>query len=158
MRTALFFLSIAAAGLALTGCGGAPPAAKEAAPAAKPKPANLAHLLPAANQVSTEVVEDHLFGKTFLPGGTVGHYKEGKREYEMFITRLGSPDKAAFLLIDFKKALPDAKLIAHFGGYYGTDGARPYFIFTKNEYLTGIAGLDERDADAAARGLAVRIR
>ncbi len=93
-----------------------------------------------------------------MPGGTVGSYKTGKSEYEMFITKLPSPTDAAILLPDWRKALTNAKLIPSFGGYFGTDAGRPIFVFTKGAWIAGVAGLPEQEADQQARILAAQLR
>lgn len=93
-----------------------------------------------------------------MPGGTVGSYKNGKAEYEMFIAKLPSAMDAAILLPDWRKALANAKLIPSFGGYFGTDEGRPVFVFTKNAWIAGVAGLSQKDADAQARILAAQLR
>ena len=92
-----------------------------------------------------------------MPGGTMAHYKRGKLEYEMFVAKLASPDQAAMTLPDWRKALAGAKLIPSFGGYFGQDGERPVFVFSKGPWIAGISGLNEKQADAAARILAGRL-
>ncbi len=141
----------------LTSCGSAP----EPPPAAttdSPKPHDESSSLPTANLIGTRVVNKALLGKAFMPGGTVGSYKNGKAEYEMFIAKLPSAMDAAILLPDWRKALANAKLIPSFGGYFGTDEGRPVFVFTKNAWIAGVAGLSQKDADAQARILAAQLR
>jgi hypothetical protein len=84
----------------------------------------------------------------------VGHYKSGKTDFDIFIAKLPSPAEAAFLLPDWRKAMTDAKFVPSFGGYFGTDAGRPVFVFTKGEWIAGVAGLNEKAADAQARVLA----
>lgn len=100
------------------------------------------------------MIADHLLGKSFMPGGTLGHYRNGKQEYEMFVRKLASPLDAAVLLADWHKELKDSKLVPAFGAYIGNDAGRPVFIFAKSAWIAGIAGLDERQADLPARSLA----
>lgn len=140
----------------LMSCGDdSKPAAKAApAPAAKPKPADESRHLPLANRVDTKVVDRELMGKSFMPGGTLGRYKKGAVEYEMFVAKLPSATDAAITLPDWRKALTDAKLVPSFGGYFGSDAGRPVFVFSKGAWIAGVAGLPEKDADAAARVLA----
>ena len=89
-----------------------------------------------------------------MPGGTLAHFKHGKNEYIMFVAKAANPQDAAFVLLDWHKALTGSKIIASFGGYFGLDGSTPVFVFAKNNWVAGVAGLPEKDADLAARGLA----
>src|ERR1019366_1136847 len=120
--------------------------ANSPAPVSKPKPADESRHLPRTNLVDSKVVETALLGKSFMPGGTLGHYKNGKTEYDMFLARLPSATDAAILLPDWSQALTDSKLEPAFGGYFGLDSGRPVFVFTKGVWLAGIAGLPEKDA------------
>jgi len=142
---------------ALSGCGASAPPA----PLLKtevPKPPDESRYLPQTNLVDSKVVDDHLLGKSFMPGGTVGHYKKGKVEYEIFIRKMENPVEPAVLLPDWNKALTGAKLIAHFGAYFGYDNGRPVFVFAKGSWIAGIAGLPEKDADLEARTLAGKLQ
>jgi len=96
-------------------------------------------------------------GKSFMPGGTLAHYKKGKIEFEMFATKFATSLDAAVLLPDWKKELTDPKLEPMFGGYFGQDAGRPVFVFSKGAWIAGIAGLPEKDADQQARALAARL-
>ena len=69
----------------------------------------------------------------------------------------GSRRAAAFLLLDWKKALTGAHLLPSFGGYFGQDAGKPVFVFTKGAWIAGVVGLPEKDADREARGLAARL-
>ena len=104
--------------------------------------------------MSTIVVDKELLGKQFMPGGTLGQYRKGKTEYEVFVARAATSTDAALILPDWEHALTDAKFIPSFGGYFGHDAGRPVFVFTKGPWIAGIAGLPERDADRIARELA----
>jgi len=151
-------LAVAALAVLLAACGSSSdrpnpvPQPKQAA--VPPKPPDESRNLPQTNQVSTEVIADHLLGKSFMPGGTLGHYKNGKHEYEMFVRKSASPLDAAILLADWQKELKDSKLVPAFGAYFGDDGGRPVFVFTKGPWIAGIAGLTEKQADLPARSLA----
>jgi len=112
---------------------------------------------PQANQVDTKIVDQHLMGKPFMPGGVLANYKKGKIAYSMFLGKLPTPDAAAFLLLDWKKALTGAHLLPSFGGYFGQDAGKPVFVFTKGAWIAGVVGLPEKDADREARGLAARL-
>jgi len=70
---------------------------------------------------------------------------------------LPNPQDAAFLLLDWNKALAGAKLVPSFGGYFGQDAGRPVFVFAKGAWIAGVAGLPEKDADMAARTLAAHL-
>jgi len=125
--------------------------------AAAPKPADETRRFPMANRVDTLVIDNHLLGKSFMPGGTLAHYKRGKIEYSMFIAKAPTPQDAAFLLLDWHKALAGAKIIPAFGGYFGQDAGHPVFVFAKGAWIAGVAGLPEKDADLAARTLAAHL-
>jgi hypothetical protein len=155
MRTLV--LPIAAA--LLISCGAEPkPAAPEPAkPAAAAQPADESRRFPLPNRVATQVVGAQLLGKPFMPGGTLAHYQHGKIEYSMFIARLSTPQDAAFLLLDWNKALAGATLVPSFGGYFGQDAGKPLFVFAKGAWIAGVAGLPEKDADLAARTLAAHL-
>lgn len=144
--------------LLLISCGSEPKPASPAAaaPAAPefPKPSDESRRFPKANLVDTKVVDQHLLGKAFMPGGTLARYKKGKVEYEMFVAKLATPIDAAGILPDWRKALTDAKLQPTFGGYSGQDAGRDVFVFAKGQWIAGVAGLPEKDADLQARSLA----
>lgn len=127
------------------------------APKPKPKPADESRRLPTQNLTESKVVETAPLGHPFLPGGTLAHYKKGPSEYDIFVTRLASPTDAAILLLDYKKAMADPKLVPSFGGYFGKDNGKPAFVFPKADWLAVIIGLSEKDADAEARKLAARL-
>ena len=151
------FLSILACASFLVSCGSAP-APKPAPVAESPTPHDESSSLPTANLTGTRVVNKQLMGKSFMPGGTVGRYKKGKVEYEMFLAKLPSALDAAILLPDWRKALTGARLIPSFGGYFGTDDGRPMFVFTKGAWIAGVAGLSEKEADQQARVLAAPLK
>lgn len=121
------------------------------------QPADESRRMPATNRVKTEVVAKTLLGKSFMPGGTMGFYKKGPKEHRMFVAKLKDPTTAAILLLDWKKALAGAKLVPSFGGYFGTDGGQPVFVFTRGAWMAGIVGLSEKEADGEARVLAARL-
>ncbi len=148
----------AAAFVLLAACNSAPPPAKEQAAAPEPaRPKDETRRFPLANQVTTELVTNHLFGKTFMPGGTLAHYKRGNTTYNMFIARSDSPTDAAILLLDWKKELQDAQLVPSFGGYFGKDRDTPVFVFPKGPWIAGITGLPQKEADTQARTLAAQL-
>jgi hypothetical protein len=144
-------------GVLLLSCGPEPKPVTAPVKAQAVKPLDESRRFPKANQVQTEVVVEHLMGKPFLPGGTVARYKKGAAEYEMFLAKLPSPTDAAIALLDWKKTLADPQLIPAFGAYYGKDGGRPVFVFTKGSWIAGIAGLNLKEADPPARILAGQI-
>jgi hypothetical protein len=152
-------LAVAALAALLAACGSESKAPAPAPPkkAEAPKPPDESRYLPQTNFLDSKVVDDHLLGKAFMPGGTVGRYKKGKTEYEIFIRRLAGPVDAAVILPDWNKALTGSKLVPSFGGYFGDDGGRPVFVFTKGPWIAGIAGLPEKQADLEARTLATKL-
>ena len=147
-------MAVAALAAILSGCGAdaPPPAAVKKAEA--PKPADESRHLPKAGLVESHVVDRELLGKPFMPGGTLGHYKVGKSEFDMFLAKLPSSQDAAFLLPDWSKALSNSTLVPSFGGYYGEDGGKPVFVFSKGTWIAGVAGLKQAEADTQARALA----
>lgn len=130
----------------------------EAAPKKNPPPADHARWFPKKDQVSMTLVPGHVMGKDFLPGGNVARYQRGSQQYEMFLIAAPDTQTPALWTFDYKKQMPDAKLIPHFGGYFGKDGGRHAFVFAKNKWLVGIVGLAEKDADLAARDFAGRLQ
>ncbi len=158
MRFRIAISAITAVLLLFSGCGGGTAEKKAEAPVKKkPAIADATRYFPAEGRVEAKVVEDHVLGREFLPGGNVAHYKRGKQEFDMFLIRTSVPEAAALLLFDYKKRMENPKLIAHFGGYYGKDGDRMVFVFAKGAWVAGVAGLPEKDADLAARELAARL-
>jgi hypothetical protein len=151
-----------AVAVVLAGCGSssapAPEKAETKAAASAPPPVsdNTALLL-TENRTGASVVQDHVLGNKALPGGTVGEYASGKDKYELFIVETPGAQDAAILLLDWKGTLANPDFDAGFGGYFGTDGGKPVFGFTKGKYLVGVAGLDRKAADPIARLLAARI-
>lgn len=156
---ALAFLALAG----LMGCGSPPPPAEtakapEAAKAPARPPRDLSRMLPPKGLSHSAVVPDHAADIAKLPGGTVGDYLEAGKKYQIFIVDAGANQDAAFLLLDLKGILKDPEYLASFGGYFGSDGARPVFVFSKFQYVAGIVGLPKDAADPIARTLASRLR
>ena len=146
---------MAALAAALVSCGSQ--TAPQAAVPKKtelPKPPDESRFLPKAGLVESHVVDTPLLGKSFMPGGTVGHYKVGRQEFDMFVAKLPSAQDAAFLLPDLSKALGNSLLVPSFGGYFGDDGGKPVFVFPKGAWIAGVVGLPQKDADTQARALA----
>jgi hypothetical protein len=123
-----------------------------------PKPADESTKFPLENQVSVKLVEEKLMGKDFLPGGNIADYKRGTATYQLFIAKFQTPNEAAIALFDYKSKMAEPKLVATFGGYYGLDGAKPSFVFTKSSYLLGVVGLIQSEADLVAREFAARVK
>jgi hypothetical protein len=147
--------------LVLAGCGPSPSAEKvakqEAAPATAPVKDHTS-MMPAVGLTGATVVRDHILGQEKLPGGTLGNYETHGKKYQLFIIDTADNQSAAFLLLDAKSALRSPEYISHMGGYFGSDGNRPIYVFAKLHYLAGVAGLSREDADPIARVLAVRLR
>jgi hypothetical protein len=143
----------------LTSCGPEPkPVASEPVKKVEaPKPTDESQRFATANLVATKVMDKELMDKPFMPGGTLARYKKGKKEYEMFVAKLPTATDAAILLLDWHKALTDAKLVPSFGGYSGLDAGRPVFVFSKGAWIAGIAGLAQKEADVEARTLAAHL-
>lgn len=151
--------AIAMAAALLAACGGGDAGKKPAAAPVKKRPAvaDETRHFPSEGRLEARVVEDHVLGREFLPGGNVAHYRRGRQEFDMFLIRTSVPEAAALLLFDYKKRMENPRLIAHFGGYYGKDGGRMVFVFAKGPWLAGVAGLPAKEADLAARELAARL-
>ena len=109
------------------------------------------------NRVKIDFVEDNLLGKDYLPGGNLAEYKQGEKNYQQFLTRVDTAEKAAFLLVDFRDDLTDAKYLAYMGGYFGHDGDQSVLVFQKGRSLAGVIGLPEKEADMAARVFAAAL-
>jgi hypothetical protein len=157
MRT----LAVAVLVVVLSSCDSKPdvkPVAEAPKAVEAPRPADESRRFPKPNLVGTIVIEKQLFGKPFMPGGTQAHYKRGKTEYDMFVAKTASANDAALLLPDWRNLLTDAKLVPSFGGYFGVDAGRPVFVFAKGEWIAGVAGLNQREADQAARKLAAGLK
>jgi hypothetical protein len=121
------------------------------------KPADETRRFPSAGQVSTQVVNSHILNKSFMPGGTIAHFKKGNTEYDMFVVQFPTATDAAIALANWDGALQGAKLVPTFGGYFGTDAGRPVFVFPKDKWVAGVVGLPQAQADPAARVLAARL-
>jgi hypothetical protein len=157
----IFRPSIAVAAIALTwcGCSSSAPEVKNAptpVAATEPPPDQSQHF-PQTGLVKMDRIADHLLDKNFMPGGNLATYKRGKLEYQQFLGKMPDADHAAFLLLDWNRQLTGSKYLAHMGGYFGLDGARPVYVFTKGAWIAGIAGLPQEQADAIAREFAARL-
>jgi hypothetical protein len=143
----------------LCACGSAPPKEHpQSAPTpAAPKPVDEGRRFPMADRVSVHLVDDHVLGKDYLPGGNVAEYRRKGRTYQVFLVHSQSAEAAALLLFDFKGHLREAKYLAHMGGYFGIDGTTPVYMFQKGVFLAGLLGLPEKEADPLARQLAARL-
>lgn len=152
-------LLLAVAALLWTGCSSEPkPVPKQESEVREPpKPADETRRFPVEDQVSTQVVNNHIMDKSFMPGGTLAHYRKGKAEYDMFVAQFATATDAAIALANWDGALQGAKLVPTFGGYFGTDRGKPVFVFPKDKWVAGIAGLPQADADKNARVLAARL-
>lgn len=144
--------------ITLSGCGAPteePPPKKAAAPVIAPS--DESHRFPSQDRVKAGIVDDHLLGKDFLPGGNLAEYSRGGRTYQLFLIETKSPQAAALLMNDHQKSLSNAKFIAHMGGYFGMDGEQPVYIFAKGKWLAGLVGLPQDEADLIAREFAARL-
>jgi len=144
----------------LCACSSPPPkepSAAAPATASAEKPVDESRRFPMAGQVSMKLVEDHLLGKDFLPGGNVAEYRQRGKTYRQFLVRAKSPEAAALLMFDFKSRLREAKYLPHMGGYFGADGDQPVYVFQKGAFFAGLVGLPEKEADPLARQFAARL-
>lgn len=106
----------------------------------------------------TSIVPDHLLGNNALPGGSLGDYEAGGKQFQLFIADLGNTQDAAFLLPDVKKTITDPEYLPQMGGYFGAFSGKPFYVFAKGQYVAGVCGLPQARADELARELAVRLR
>ena len=148
---------VAAIVVFLCSCESKPEKVVEVTPKVRVVPADETRRFPRTNLLDTVVVEKELLGKPFMPGGTLAQYKKGKASYDMFVAKTASATDAALILPDWQRALQEPKFVASFGGYFGRDAGRPVFVFSKGAWIAGVAGLNEKDADLAARTLAAHI-
>ena len=117
-------------------------------------PSDQSNRFPQTGLTKMELVPNHLLGKAFMPGGNLATYAKG---YQQFLGRMPDAQQAAFLLLDWKKELKDAKYLPHMGGYFGSDGAHPVYVFTKAAWVAGMIGLPEAEADGMAREFAAKL-
>jgi hypothetical protein len=143
----------------LCACGSAPPAlpTQSAPAAALAKPVDEQRRFPSADQTNMRLVDDHVLGKDFLPGGNIAEYRHKGKTYQQFLVHAKSAEAAALLMFDFKGHLRDPKYLPHMGGYFGLDGATPVYMFQKGAFLAGLVGLPEKEADPLARQFAARL-
>lgn len=142
----------------LVSCGPGATAPEAAKSIVHAPPRNETLLLPAPGQKSVHVVADHLLGEGRLPGGTVADYEVDGKKYQLFVLRAESIQDAALYLLTVKNAMPDAKYVPHMGGYAGTHDSQHLFAFAKLQYLAGVIGLGDEEADPIARRLAVKLQ
>jgi hypothetical protein len=121
------------------------------------KPRQASALLPKENVVEVKVVQRELLGKAFMPGGALARYQKGKDAYEIFLGKLPTPTDSAIVLAHWDQVLKNPKVIPSLDAYYGVDANRPIFVFAKGQWVAGIAGLPEKEADQQARILAGRL-
>ena len=130
-------------------------AKKEPAPVQRPN--DETRRFPSQDRVSVEIVDNHIMGKDFLPGGNLATYKAKGKEWQQFLVHDASPTSAALLLNEYRAALESPKYLAHMGGYFGKDGDTDVLVMQKGRWVLGIAGLPEKEADMVARGFAARL-
>lgn len=68
-----------------------------------------------------------------------------------------SNDKAAFLLLDVKKAMTAPQYLPNMGGFFGLQNNVPLYVFAKGPYVAMVKGLAMDQADPIARTFAARI-
>jgi len=87
----------------LSGCASDPPIQPPVAKHAVPT--DESRKMPIENRLSTTIVGDHILGRSWLPGGTSGHYRKGAKEWDLILVKADSPATAAIWLVDYKKEL-----------------------------------------------------
>ena len=153
-RLPVFFVVAMTVLLSSCSTAPAPSSSKKVVHVEAPPPREEWYRFPKAEMVETKLVETELMGKPFMPGGTLGRYKKGDTQYEMFICRLSSPDDATLLLAEWRAVLANPKPVNAFGGVIGEDSGRPVFVFLKGHWIAGVAGLPQKDAEPRASLLA----
>ena len=141
---------VAAIGI-LGGC------ARKPGPATGDAATHASALLPKENEVTVQVVSKELLGKSFMPGGALARYQKGKVSYEIFLGELPTPTDSAIVLAHWDQALKNPKVVRSLDAYYGVDGGRPIYVFAREQWVAGIIGLSEEEADRQARTLAERL-
>jgi hypothetical protein len=109
---------------------------------------------PLTGRTAIREVPNHLFNNPSLPPGILADYNG----YRLFLIRASDNQKAAFLLLDYKKTLQAPKYLPNMGGYFGLGpGNQPHYVFAKGPFLAGVIGLKQDEADPIARQFAGRI-
>jgi len=121
------------------------------------KPSDETRRFPLQDRVSVDLVDNHIMGKDFLPGGNLASYDAKGKKWQQFLVYDASPTSAALLLNEYRGALESPKYLAHMGGYFGKDGDADVLVMQKGRWLLGLVGLPEKEADMLARGFAVRL-
>ncbi len=142
--------------LLLSGCSSDAPKTETKA-AAPVLPVDESRWLPSKDQLSASVVPDHAIAPSLPPGGTVGDYKNARESWQLALVRMPSNDKAAFLLLDVRKAETNPQYLAHMGGYFGLSDGKPLYVFAKGPFVAAVKGLPMEQADPIARTFAARI-
>ena len=114
-------------------------------------------LLPKEHLTGSAAVPAHLLAPSLAPGGVAGNYQDAKGPYRLLLARMPTNDKAAFLLLDVKKLMPNAHYLAHMGGYAGKKDGKEFYVFAKGPFLAAIEGMPEARADILARVFAARL-
>ncbi|MBI2680263.1 MAG: hypothetical protein HYX25_04555 [Candidatus Solibacter usitatus] len=94
--------------VALMGCGAPPPPQQPQRKIVMKPVVDETRRFPMEGQVSIELVNDKLLGKSFLPGGNLAQYKQGNKTYQQFLVHGKSPEDAAMMMFDYKQTLRDA--------------------------------------------------
>ncbi|MDA1312124.1 MAG: hypothetical protein O2968_02210 [Acidobacteria bacterium] len=121
------------------------------------KPRDETRRFPSQGRVSVEIVDNHVMGKDFLPGGNVAQYDDNGKQWRQFLVAVDLPTSAALLLNEYRGEMEGPKYLAHMGGYFGKDGSEDVLVMQKGRWLMGIAGLPQQEADMVARGFAARL-
>ncbi|WP_031496826.1 hypothetical protein [Bryobacter aggregatus] len=154
MTGKLLFLSIL-----LVSCSSVPKTTAEKAPTLPDLPRAIAEdvRFPSAKRISVTVVEKPLLGLSYLGGGNLAAYEDGKKQYKLFLIRCRTAQQAGSYIFDIKNQMQDPKFVASYGGYFANTAAGPLFVFAKGSYLAGIAGLSEEEAIETGKEFAARI-
>ena len=152
------YLGLAIVFCGLWGCGAEPPPVVVEKVERPPAPRDESHRFPEEGLVETSVTEDHVLGRDFLPAGNVAEYDHDGKTYSLFLITYETAEKAGLAAFDIKGHFSDPKFVPHFGGFTGTEGGEPWFIFPKKRAVAGIVGLPLDEADQLARIFAGQMR
>lgn len=139
----------AAGVLMLASCGGEKPAAEvKAKPSLPDLPNAIAEdvRFPSADRKSMSVVPAPLLGLEILAAGNLAEYTKGDKQWKLFTIRCRNATQAGSYLFTIKGELKDPKFVASYGGYFAKTSQGSLLVFAKNQYIAGIAGLDEAEA------------
>jgi hypothetical protein len=146
--------------LLLSSCGSEKPAAeKTVKPALPDLPNAIAEdvRFPSADRKTMSVVPAPLLGMEMLAAGNLAEYEKGGKQWKLFTIRCRNATQAGSYLFSIKGQLQDPKFVASYGGYFAKTAQGGLLVFAKNQYVAGIAGLDEAEAIETGKMFGARL-